>query len=130
MTINERIRELRTTLELSQPEFGKAIGLSQSSLTMIETGNRKVTDRTINYICMAYEVSEKWLRTGEGKMFNDLERDAEIANYIGAVLSTEDDSFQKRLISALINMSIEEWEVLEKLVTRLAQNEENKKESE
>lgn len=129
MTINERIRELRVALELSQPEFGKTIGLSQSSLTMIETGNRKVTDRTVTYICLAYNVSEKWLRTGEGKMFNEQDRDAEIAEYIGSVLSEEDDSFQKRLISALSRMSVEEWEVLERLVTRLA-DPENKKESE
>ena len=128
MTINERIRELRVALELSQPEFGRTIGLSQSSLTMIETGNRKVTDRTVTYICLAYDVSEKWLRTGEGKMFNEQDRDAEIAEYIGSVLSEEDDSFQKRLISALSRMSVEEWEVLERLVTRLA-NPENKKES-
>lgn len=129
MTIHERIRELRNTLNLSQPEFGKSIGLSQSSLTMIETGNRKVTDRTISYISMAYNVSENWLRTGEGNMFNDLDRDAEIAEYIGTVLADEDDSFQKRLISALSKMTVEEWEVLEKLVTRLADSQ-NKKEGE
>lgn len=129
MTIHERIRELRNTLNLSQPEFGKSIGLSQSSLTMIETGNRKVTDRTISYISMAYNVSENWLRTGEGNMFNDLDRDAEIAEYIGTVLADEDNSFQKRLISALSKMTVEEWEVLEKLVTRLADSQ-NKKEGE
>lgn len=127
---NERITLLRKELKLSQTEFGERIGVSRGVIKNIDDKNVIVKPLLIQQICKEYNVNRVWLETGEGNMFNDLSRDEEIAGYIGSVLADEDDSFQKRLISALSKMTVEEWEVLEKLVTRLAQNEENKKESE
>ena len=69
MTINERIKELRGALGLSQTEFGSKIGLKQSSLGQIETGVRNVTDRAILLICQSYGANEDWLRDGTGEMF-------------------------------------------------------------
>lgn len=127
---NERITLLRKELKLSQTEFGERIGVSRGVIKNIDDKNVIVKPLLIQQICKEYNVNRTWIETGEGNMFNDLSRDAEIAEYIGSVLADEEDSFQKRLISALSKMTVEEWEVLEKLVTRLAENEENKKESE
>lgn len=104
MTINERIREFRNFLEMSQPEFGKSIGLSQSSLTMIETGNRNVTDRTIKSICLAHGVSETWLRTGEGDMFPPMTEDEELARMFGELFTPETDPRIKKAVKATIEM--------------------------
>ena len=130
--INARILELRKFLKLSQTDFGKSIGVSRGVINNIDLNIVDIETKPllIQQICKEYNVNRVWLETGEGNMFNDLSRDEEIAGYIGSVLADEDDSFQKRLISALSKMTGEEWEVLEKLVTRLAGNEENKKESE
>ena len=131
--INIRIKELRkNTLKLSQAAFGERIGVSRSVIQNLDDNIVDVSTKPllIQQICKEYNVNRAWLETGEGNMFNDLSRDAEIAEYIGSVLADEEDSFQKRLISALSKMAVEEWEALEKLVTRLAENEENKKESE
>lgn len=40
--INERIKELRTKLHLSQDYVAKYLGLSRSTYTQMENGNRKV----------------------------------------------------------------------------------------
>lgn len=69
MTINERIKELRKHLNLSQAKFAKDISISNGYIAGIELGNRKVNDRIIKLICSAYGASEIWLKTGEGEMF-------------------------------------------------------------
>lgn len=130
--LNERITTIRKELKLSQSAFGEHIGVSRDVIKNIDNNivDAETKPLLVQQICKEYNVNRAWLETGEGNMFNDLSRDAEIAEYIGSVLADEEDSFQKRLISALSKMTVEEWEVLEKLVTRLAENEENKKESE
>ena len=69
--MNERIRVLRKTLKLKQADFGRQIGLTQTSLSMIERGVNNLTDKNIKLICSAFNVSEEWLREGTGNMFND-----------------------------------------------------------
>lgn len=66
---NERIKELRKALKLSQESFGNAIGLTKSSISNVEKGVRNVTEQHIKLLSTAYNVSELWLRTGEGEMF-------------------------------------------------------------
>lgn len=69
--MNTRIKELRKLLKLSQREFGAIIGIRGSSESDIENGRCKVTERIIIAICAKFNVNEKWLRTGEGHMFNE-----------------------------------------------------------
>ncbi len=69
MSVNERIRDLRVALELSQAKFAEQISISSGYIASIELGNRKVNDRLIKLICNQYGVSEIWLREGTGDMF-------------------------------------------------------------
>lgn len=68
--MNTRIKELRKTLGLSGEKFGEPIGLKRSSVSQLETGTNNATDQVIKSICLAYNVNEDWLRTGNGDMFN------------------------------------------------------------
>ena len=68
MTINDRFKELRKALGLSQEEFGNKIGLSKSGISNIESGTRNVTDKHIKLVCSEFPVNEEWLKTGEGEM--------------------------------------------------------------
>ena len=69
MTINERIKQLRKTLKLSQIEFARAVFISNGYIAELEGNNRKVNDRIIHLISLTFGVSERWLKTGEGGMF-------------------------------------------------------------
>lgn len=71
MTTNQRIKELRMKLGLSQAKFAKAISISNGYIAGIELENRNVNDRLIKLISATFNVSEKWLKTGEGNMFNE-----------------------------------------------------------
>lgn len=118
--INQRIYELRKTLKMSQTDFGEEIGVTRGVINNIDRNLVPAKPLLIQQICKAYNVSETWLTTGEGEMFVESSRKDQIAQFVGRTLASEEETFQKRLISALAEMSVEEWEALEKLISRLA----------
>jgi transcriptional regulator with XRE-family HTH domain len=68
--INQRIVQIRKALGYSQGDFAAGLKLSRSFQGGIEANHRKVNDRLIKMICLTYSVDEKWLKTGEGEMFD------------------------------------------------------------
>jgi transcriptional regulator with XRE-family HTH domain len=68
--MNNRLKEIRKSLEISQTDFASKIGLAQSGYSQIETGENTITEQNIKLICLVYDVNESWLRSGEGEMFN------------------------------------------------------------
>lgn len=69
--LNQRVKELRKYLKMTQKEFAKALGITQSAVSWIEIGGNAVTDQTIKTICTIFNVSEQWLRTGNLPMLNE-----------------------------------------------------------
>ena len=69
-TVNDRIKQVRLALKLSQAKFCRGIPLTSGHYAEIELGNRKVNQRTIKLIAASYGVNEGFLRTGEGGMFD------------------------------------------------------------
>lgn len=68
--MNNRLKIIRTHLNLSQEEFGSRIGIkSRAHISSLESGSRNITDRIIKDLVSVYNVNEEWLRTGEGDMF-------------------------------------------------------------
>lgn len=111
--MNERIKELRKVLGLSQDEFGRRLGLTRGAITNIELNKTEPKPLLIDLICREFNVNETWLRTGEGEMFVPITRDEEIEEFVGRLLHDESDSFRKRLISVLAKLTEEEWKILE-----------------
>jgi transcriptional regulator with XRE-family HTH domain len=69
MTVNERIRQIRQTLNMTQIDFSKTIYVSSGYTAEIENGHRAANDRIIHLICLTFGVNEQWLKTGEGRCF-------------------------------------------------------------
>ena len=67
--MNERIKQIRRELGLTQAEFAERIGLKQNSIALIESGKRNISDQAVLSICREYGVNEEWLRTGDGDKF-------------------------------------------------------------
>lgn len=67
--MNERLKNLRQTLHLSQLDFGKAIGFQRSVISEMEIGTAPIVERTIILICAKFNVNEEWFRNGKGDMF-------------------------------------------------------------
>ena len=68
-SINQRIKTLRKSLNLTQKAFAEKICVSTSFQTLTELEQKKVLDRHIKLIVSAFGVNETWLRTGEEEMF-------------------------------------------------------------
>jgi transcriptional regulator with XRE-family HTH domain len=68
--MNERIKQLRNNLRLTQEDFGKLIKVAKTTVSTMEIGKQPITERNILTICEKFDVNETWLRTGEGEMFN------------------------------------------------------------
>ena len=64
--MNERFKEVRKTLGLTQSEFGKSLGISNTAISKIEKGENNVSESNIISICREFGVNEEWLRTGVG----------------------------------------------------------------
>ena len=79
----QRMKLVRKTLKLNQKDFGKMIGLTQTSLSMIEVGTNILTEKNIKLICAIFNVREEWLMEGKGKMFNDSPYVKEICDILG-----------------------------------------------
>lgn len=69
--ISSRIKKLRKTLGLTQTEMAKKIGISRSHVANMERNERE--PRSIHLMAMhdRLGVSEDWLMTGEGDMFEN-----------------------------------------------------------
>jgi len=70
MTIGERIKILRKELGLTLEKLGEKLGVTKSSLSMIENGKANPGEQTIILVCREFNVNEEWLRNGTGEMFN------------------------------------------------------------
>jgi transcriptional regulator with XRE-family HTH domain len=105
MKINERIRELRNILKLSQRAFAKAIFVSHGYLAGIELGHNEVKDRLIHLISGAFSVNKRWLLTGDGRVFNSTtEEKMEKMTSLFNELHPEFQDFILRQIDELIEL--------------------------
>lgn len=110
--MNNRIALVRANSGLTQEKFAAKLGLSQNFVWMLEKGSRVPSERTISDICREFNVSEHWLRTGEGKMLLPVDPEEEILGFVRDLL-TDSPDFRRALVRVLARMTTEEWAMLE-----------------
>jgi|GEM_PF-291083 len=80
-TINQRVVKVRKKIGCTQKIFAEPLKISGSFQGGIEKNHRKINDRLVKMICLTYGVSETWLKTGAGEMF-DLGKDPRLERII------------------------------------------------
>ena len=110
-----RFKILRNNLGLTQQEFADRLCIKRGAVANYEIGRNVPSDSVIALICREFNVSEAWLRYGEGEMLVPLTRDQEIADFMGEVLTDPDASPRKALICAVKKLGPEEWATLAKV---------------
>lgn len=113
--MNERLKKLRKSLDMTQQEFADKIGIARGNIGAYEVGKNAPSDAVISLICREFGANEEWLRFGTGEMMRSLSRDEEIASFIGDIQFSADVSFKKRFISMLSKLDEKDWEALEKM---------------
>ena len=69
MTLGERIKKLRKELDLTQQKLADRLGVKHNTIALIESGKRNTSDQLLFSVCREFNVSEEWLRNGDGEMF-------------------------------------------------------------
>lgn len=114
MTFGERVRKLRRLKDLTQQEFADRIGVKRNTVATYEIGRSEPIDAVISLICREFNVSEQWLRTGEGEMFNQPQsRKDEIQRIVERMMEGRKAEFKYRLISVLNRLDEDQWGALE-----------------
>lgn len=119
--MNERIKKLRKALGLTQQEFADKISISRGALATYEVGRNEPIDAVISLICREFNVSEDWLRTGEGEMFIQKSEEDELKQAIESMLYGRNPNFKRRLINILASLDDADWLALEEKVLELAE---------
>ena len=117
--MHERISYLIKTLGLKKVEFSKRLNISQPFVSELCSGKTNPSDRTIADICREFNVSEVWLRTGEGEMFLKVDEDQELQNIFAQITISNDDLI-KRIIKSYWALDDTEKAVIQKLVDGFA----------
>jgi len=115
--INERFKEIRKNLELTQIDFGSKIGIAQGHITAIENGKRTVTNKTIKVICATFNINETWFRTGKGEMFNRID-DSILAAFVEEYNLNERD---RKILECFLEMTEEQKENILNFVFKLTE---------
>lgn len=123
MSINSRVKEVRKALGLSQEYFGNQLGVTRGAITNIELEKTEPKSLFIELLCKVFNVNIEWLTTGVGQMFNELTKDEKLAQFVGQVISMDDDAIQKRFVDMLMHLNEEELKVVEKMAQLLVKKE-------
>lgn len=111
--MKDRIKKIRKALGLTQQEFADRLGISRGNIATYETRDGNPGSSVITLICREFNVSEAWLRTGEGEMFVQRSEADEISVAVERLLSGEPADLKRRMIIALSSLSDEHWTLLD-----------------
>lgn len=124
--MNERIKQLRLQLGLSQEEFGNRLGVGRGAITNIELNKVKPKPIFVSLICKTYGVREIWLRTGEGPMYTTMDEADELA-HIFEEIGASDDELVKAAIRVYWRLGDKEKPAIRKLTSDLVAELDEKK---
>lgn len=64
-----RLRQARKQMKLKQREVAERLNVCEGTYSLWERGRYPIPDNRAYQFCKEYNISERWLRTGVGEMF-------------------------------------------------------------
>ena len=115
MTQGERVKQLRTALDLTLEKFGERVGVGKAAISKLEKNENRLSDQMIKSICREINVNYDWLVYGEGEMFSELPK-----TILDELCRAYDlDETDRKLIQEYIKMSKESRRVLKDYIMRI-----------
>lgn len=113
--MNERLKELRKELKLTQQEFADKLNIKRGTMANYEIGRNEPIDAVISLICREFNVNEEWLRNGTGEMFVQVSEYEKAYNRFGYIMENSTPS-KKAALSVLLELLYtvpdEKWDML------------------
>lgn len=110
--MNERVKQVRKNLGLTQQAFAEKLHVARNYITLIETGATPATDKFLYNVEATFGVDGNWLRTGEGEMYKALDREDEAAKIVDQYLNEVEPSIRNALHRIIADASEEELELI------------------
>lgn len=130
MNINNRILKVREDSGLSMEKFGLRIGITRSSVSLIEKGINNPSRQTVDLICREFNVRREWLETGEGEIY-DLPLDEEAAMFARLAKKTSASAEALKLvIRCYLSLGDDGIAVLDQLIEQALKDGHTKKDPE
>lgn len=117
--IKERIKEIRTSQNLTQEKFASRLRTSRANIAGYEAGTRTPSEAALINICREFNVNEDWLRNGTGEMFIEMDKEDQLMEWAGRVLGSRSTSFKKNFVKMMMSLTEDEWELLERKAREL-----------
>ena len=117
--MNGRIKLIRKTLGISQRDFGKKIGISDTAVSKLESGERNPSEQTLKSICREFNVDYFWLTEGA-----DVDMFMKLPNTLMEKLSERYNLSKKSqmVLNPYLEAPDDEKEAIENFLTTLAEN--------
>jgi len=112
-TINERFREAREQLKLTQTEFASLANRTRSEISNIEYNKTSPKEEVIKAVCSAHSIDRVWLETGVGEPFHPKDKQEELKAVFSDVLSGR-QSEKNAFIEAMAQLPDDVFPVLVK----------------
>ncbi|QTL97461.1 helix-turn-helix domain-containing protein [Iocasia frigidifontis] len=71
--INDRIKKVRNSFDLTQESFANRLNISRSTIGALENYNNNPSNQLISNVCNEFGINQKWIKTGKGPMKKSLE---------------------------------------------------------
>ncbi len=121
MTVNERVKEIRKSLELTMEKFGERLGVGKVAISCIESGKNNVTEQMIKSICREFGYREEWLRDGIEPKRPVIDEDVEYGQICAQLGIT--DARAKKVIMNYGKMSSENKELFWNFINEIFESE-------
>jgi transcriptional regulator with XRE-family HTH domain len=125
MEINERIKQLRKNLKLSQTAFGEKIGVSRDVINNIDRMLVEAKPLMIKHICEVFAVNREWLEHGTGEMFD--ESSPSIVDMLVEKYDLSDTA--RKILDVYITLDTDDKDAIDRFVQKVAETMEAKPDS-
>ena len=111
--MNERLKKLRKSLNMTLKEFGKRLGVTDAAISRLEKGERNLTEQMILSICREFGINENWLRNGIEPMKKTIEDES--TKYVNNLLADDNPFYDliKGIMKTYDKLDCKSQEVLQ-----------------
>jgi transcriptional regulator with XRE-family HTH domain len=124
--INKRVKQIMESENLSQAKFGELLGVSRSVIANIVYERTEPSHLFLNHLCSTFNISEEWLRTGEGDMHTMTKNDALLAESLAKIATTDDEKIHQ-IVTNLCYLDEKYVDMVCDLIANLAEDQKKAK---
>lgn len=101
-TLAHRVIEVIDALKISKSEAARRLNVTPAYISKLDKKPDTVpSDRTISDICRLFNVSELWLREGQGEMFLPIDENQQLEEVLVKIKMEKDNSFADMVAATL-----------------------------